>query len=490
MLQRARCVHRTGPAIIIVLLTMVAAALRFHGLFVEGMHADEALFAAWARQVGTWQDPLLSGELVDKPPLLFYLQAVFYPLLGTTEPWVSRLPSLVASLLIVPLTARLVWNLFRDEMAMTVSTILVCFSPLLVQFSATSFTDPLLTAFLLASLVVSSSGTKPEPQRAAIAGLMLGLAIATKHQALLFVLLHVAIAWMSNYQGPSWRRWLAGLMMPVLGLGLWQLARGDGISLWVQQIEGFGGLRLVWSWELWPRLEGWAQVWDSFVGAPVLAFSLLLFMPLFLALLIQHQDRTTAIDQTFLLFLVFYMLLHWFVAVPIWDRYLLPVAPLAALVLGRFVARVLDFMKPEIPVPARIMAIGASVLLLILMMPAGVAARQGAFAVGAQQRGAGGVEEVAAVLEAAPYGTVLYDHWYSWQWRYYLMDSGVYISWFAHPQALVADLDGFFGGNEERYISLPTDGGALPVQRALQEAGYRIRVVQSAPDVTLYLIER
>lgn len=490
MWKRAQGDYWKGPAAIVVLLTFLAAALRTHGLFADGLHADEALFATWARLVGTWRAPLLSGELVDKPPLLFYAQAVFYPLMGTMEPWVSRLPNLIASVLLAPLTARLVWNLFRDGLAMIIATILVCFSPLLVQFSATSFTDPLMTTFLLASLAVSSTRTGPGRRRPATAGLLLGLAIATKHQATLFLPLHLAIAWLDGFRASHWRRWLSGLCAPVVGLALWQLARGAGISLWVQQMKGFGGLRPAWSWELWPRLENWAEVWTAFMGAPVVAFGLLLFTPVFLALLIQYQDRRTAFDQIYLLFLVFYLLLHWFVAVPIWDRYLLPVAPLAAVVLGRFVSRVLGFLLPELPVPATATAAGAAFLLFMLMVPAGVAARDGQFAVGAQQRGPAAIGLVADELESAPYGTVLYDHWYSWQWRYYLMDSGVYVSWFAHPQALLTDLAAFYEAETARYIALPRDGTALPVHRVLEQAGYGLHLVRSAPEVALYRIER
>lgn len=490
MWKRAKRLARVRSATIVVLLTLLAAALRFHGLFVEGLHADEALFATWARMIGTWRAPLLGGELVDKPPLLFYTQAVFYPLVGTASPWVARLPNMAASILMVPLTARLVWNLFEDGLAMVVAAILVSCSPLLVQFSATSFTDPLMTAFLIASLVSASAQATGARRRATVGGFLLGLAMATKHQAVLFIPLYLAIAWLSGMDRRAWRPWLAGLLAPLLGIALWQLARGGGIGLWVRQMEGFGGLRLAWSWELWSRLEAWADLWSTFIGAPVLAFALLLFTPVFLALLIQHQNRRTALDQAILLFLVFYSLSHWFVAVPVWDRYLLPVALLAAVLLGRFVSRVLGFVLPELPLPARATATGAVVLFFMLMAPAGVAAREGEFAIGAQQRGPAGVVVVANELADAPYGSVLYDHWYSWQWRYYLMDSGVYVSWFAHPAALVADLDTFFDGEEARYLALPADSPALPVQRALQEAGYTLHATRLAPDMTLYLIER
>ena len=61
---------------------LLGAALRFHGLFANRLHADEALSAPWARLLAVWRDALLLPLAVDKPPLPFYLLAIFSPLLG------------------------------------------------------------------------------------------------------------------------------------------------------------------------------------------------------------------------------------------------------------------------------------------------------------------------------------------------------------------------------------------------------------------------
>ncbi|HZD10360.1 MAG TPA: glycosyltransferase family 39 protein [Candidatus Binatia bacterium] len=502
--RRASLQHNALP-LTIALLVLAAWALRAPGLFAGSMHADEALFATWARLIGTWRDPLLKAELVDKPPLLFYLQALCYPLLGSAAPWVSRLPNLAASTLVTPLAARLVWNLYGDWLATVLAATIVTFSPLLVRFSATGFTDPLLAALLLAALVVASVGSrsprttrqqsghgalsgKNEGRRGLAMGLLLGLAIATKYQAVLFVPLQVGIAAMNGARRRTWRKWLAGIALPLLGVAAWQAARGVEGSIWTQQLASFGGLRLSWSWELWPRIEAWAALWSTIIGSPVAAFGLLLFTPVFLAMLIQYQDRTTALDQLFLLFLLAYGLLHWFVAVPVWDRYLVAAAPLAAVVLGRFAARVLAFVQPALPLPARLVAIGLALALVVMMTPGGVAARDMASGGERHPQAAQGAAQIAADLQQAPYGTVLYDHWYSWYWRYFLLDSGVYVSWFAHPAALVEDLYVFLDEGETRYVALPEGEEAAPVVRALRGAGYVLETVTSRAGVSLYRI--
>ena len=70
-----------------VALISVGVWLRLPGLWANTFHTDEALFATWARHIGVWKDPLLQTQFVDKPPLLFYLQALFYPLMATPAGW-------------------------------------------------------------------------------------------------------------------------------------------------------------------------------------------------------------------------------------------------------------------------------------------------------------------------------------------------------------------------------------------------------------------
>ena len=100
----------------LLLSCWLGAVLRFRGLFANTFHADEALFATWARLIAVWRDPLLLTQAVDKPPLLFYLQALFYPLFGPVE-FAARLPSWIASLLLIPLTAQLARRLTGDRAA-------------------------------------------------------------------------------------------------------------------------------------------------------------------------------------------------------------------------------------------------------------------------------------------------------------------------------------------------------------------------------------
>src|SRR5436190_20383096 len=77
---------------------LVATQLRLLPLLENRFHPDEALYASFARLIVSGRDPLLSSVVVDKPPLSFYLTALSFLLLGSTE-FAARLPNFYASLL-------------------------------------------------------------------------------------------------------------------------------------------------------------------------------------------------------------------------------------------------------------------------------------------------------------------------------------------------------------------------------------------------------
>jgi hypothetical protein len=102
-----------------------------------------------------------------------------------------------------------------------------------------------------------------------------------------------------------------------------------------------------------------------------------------------------------------------------------------------------------------------------------------------------GTAQIAKVLADAPYGTVLYDHWYSWQWRYQLFDKRVFVNWVAHPEALTADLAVFGHDGNLHYLVLPTGEIAAPVHRVVESADFTLQplATDDLNRITLYAIE-
>lgn len=467
----------------LVAAILLAAALRFPAIYANHFHADEALFASWARLIAIWRDPLLAGQSVDKPPLLFYLQALNYPLFGAVE-WAARMPNVAASLLTVPLTAVLSWRLYQEQAAALAAALIVATSPLAVQFSATAFTDPLLTALLVAALLWSSGDSRPF-----LSGLLFGLAVLTKHQAWLFLPLLMGIGWLNGWRGRQYWQAAVGFVPPLLLLLGWQIVRGGSLDLWNNQLSNFGGLRLAWSFELLPRLRTWAALWPYATGS-----ALLLWLALSIPFLGWRawrwpEDKLALTDALLLLFLFSYVASHWLLAVPVWDRYLLPLVPVAATIAGRSLGLLLNALT-RIRQPAVAPALILLLLLLVQASPA-LAARAGLFPVGGRPDSDQGAWQIAAYLQGAPYGTVLYDHWFSWHWRYAFIDRGVYTSWFEHPQGLAQDLKLFGKEPGKRYLVLPGDASAGPVLRAVRRSGFRALPVlrtEEAPGMILYLL--
>ena len=497
----------------------LAALFRLPALFTNTFHADEALFALWARLIAVWRDPLLLAQAVDKPPLLFYSQALFYPLLGPVE-WAARLPNLIASLLLVPLVGLLAWRIYGNEWVAILAALIVALSPLSIQFSATAFTDPLMTTLLIASLTVASNklqvATAPLTGPLALwptrSGLLFGLAVATKHQAWLFLPLLAGIALLAGWRRYHWRRWLAGFIPILLLLLLWEVSRTGSLALWPVQMANFGGIRPIWSWELQPRLLAWLAQWQYVAARPLLIAGIAAAVTL-LVRTGRNANRAAAFDRLFVLYLAAYALLHWLLAVPVWDRYLLPAVPLAALVLSRSFARMARNLQTLLKVktcpnsynsglfqvkrihiyPWPSLSVGIYttllILLLVLQLPGAWQARNGRFPIGGHAAADGGAAEVAQALAALPYGTVLYDHWYSWQWRYHLFDRRVYVAWFPYPAALAADLAAFGRDGNPRYLALPNEPIALPVRRAVTGSGFRLQPVPTGIQGVIVLYQ-
>lgn len=486
-------------------LCWLTAFMRFKGLFDNDFHADEALFATWARYIAVLRDPLLLTQSVDKPPLLFYLQALFYPLQGPVE-WAARLPNFMGSLLLIPLVGGVTWRLFRHWQLAVFAAGLTAFSPLHIQFSSSAFTDPLLTTFLFASFAwLIDDRQRPFSERSRrirLSGLFFGLAILTKHQGWLFLPLFIGLGLVWRWRR-AWRCWFVGLL-PCLLLGWgWELARNGRFSLFSQQIDNVGGIHIAPFIE-WPtRLITWARL-SQFVVHP-------LWVGLFIGGLVGiillsriQQEQVANVDTQhaallglLALFIFGYSGLHLLIDIPVWDRYLLPMVPFTAVFLAALfnLLRTFDMnYRPSKSFSDLAVKVWASFLIVVIIFTlfGGGKARVGGFPIGARPFADSGASEVSQLLADEPYGTVLYDHWFSWHWRYHLFDKRVHLSWFPDDQTLVEDLDKFYSNSESRYLALPADARGEAVQTAVFEAGYRLQQMPTSAksDIILFKVER
>ena len=198
----------------------------------------------------------------------------------------------------------------------------------------------------------------------------------------------------------------------------------------------------------------------------------------------RFQVNTWSIRQLLGWFVVGYLLLHWLLAIPVWDRYLLPLVPLLAILVGGSVRCQGSGVRLLSGIGGQRFIHYSLFIIHFLLLFAAVRAAAGHYPIGSTAQSDQGAAEVAAVLQDAPYGTVLYDHWYSWHWRYHFFDTGVYVSWFPDAPHLVEELQVF--GPDQRFIALPAGDRARPIVRELDTAGFRLEPVAAAGNIVLY----
>jgi len=472
-----------------VLLCWVAFALRLGPLWANRFHSDEALYATWALRIATWHDPLLVGAAPDKPPLLFYAQAVAFLILGHVEV-AARLAGLIAGVLSVALVWWLAGGIARSvpPYGKNVAAAAMALSPFAILFSPTAFLDPLIVVFVLASLVAVMH------RRHGWAGMWLGLAAATKVQALIFLPLIAIWGWFDLRRSPLVvRRFAVGLMIPVTLVLVWDRLRG-GAPFWIQQTINYGGIRLVYASEVLPRLAGWTSWLPYFFGWPLLVV-LIIGLPMLLVYDLTRAARTwsAVFDLTLMAFALGYFFLHWLLAFPLWDRYLLGLVPVMCVLLGRLASLIADWLTLRIR-SAQVAGLMVAVFVVALMIPSAVQATQSAIPVGGDHGPHDGIDLVAGYLRELPKGTVVYDHWLGWTLRYYLWDAPAYVAYFATPDWLVEDLH-VFGRTSPRYIVFPADESTARVEREIAPEGFGLMPVLSThdrhgqPTFTLYRID-
>jgi 4-amino-4-deoxy-L-arabinose transferase-like glycosyltransferase len=458
---------RTRWALLALLL--LALALRLPPIFANRFHPDEALYGYWGLLIALGKDPGLVNVPVYKPPLLPYLIAGTQGLLSKSE-FAVRLPGLIAGVLTVPLTAALAHALYRDRWVVMTAAACAALSPFAILFSATAFTDPPMVALGLGACLAAAR------DRPGWAGLLAGLSFATKQTGLAWLPL-AALLSISSLQPPasgllkSLGRLAVAFVAVVGATFIWDAVRvAQGAeSFWSLGVTGYGGLRFIWPQELGTRLLGWADLARYLFVSPVVNGVLLIGLPVLVWHALTRRTRTATMDLLLISFLLAYLFLHWLWAFPVWDRYLLPLLPILAILLGRVASLISSYIRCA--AGHLVSSIVHCALFIALIFPARNAAAHSAYPVGGDHGAYDGIDRVAAFLNDQPEGTVVYQHWLGWEYDYYLFDGPVSLAYWPTPAWLARDVLAF-GAKGPRYITFPAWESSARVEQALTEAGY------------------
>lgn len=472
-----------------LLVLLLASSLQFHQLGRDlRFHPDEAHFMTFARDAAVKGEWMLAGAL-DKPPLSIYLSAMSMVFLGVTadadgvlhlDPLIGefagRLPNVMLAILVVAMLMRLTWHICCDEPMTLLAGLLAALSPNLLAFGATAFSDmSLLFCLVLALLAI-------ETRRYGLAGIAVGLSVWCKPQALFLFPLFVSLSIFQEIDRPARFRVGTVVVGALALLLIWDGTRPETSVFVLGAVNNApdGLLRAPGEWL--PRLVEWARLGSWLIAAP--AVTVLLLGLAGLVWLngggrchLSRLGRGTL--GIFLGYFVAYIGLHTVFAFNQYDRYLLPLLPLAIVPL----AALLSAMYRQIRYGRRIVLM----ISMVLMMTTVWSLRAG-LPVGGDRGEHTGIDSLARHLNRKPVATVIYDPWLGWELGYYL---GVWQDkrrvHYPNPAALVAgalalDEDG------DRFLVALVNRRHDSWLDALRMAGFAVEVDYASERFVVYRI--
>jgi len=486
----ARLSSRRYIALAVVLA--LAAVVRVSLIAANRFHGDEALYSYWGLLIASGKDVFLRyGVIVDKPPVFLYTLALFFKVFGHTET-AARLPNILASLASIVIVYHIVLDL-ADARAALLSALLLTVSPFDIQFAPTAFTDPLMVCLILTSCLLALKRWHLP------AGLAAGLAVMTKPTGVIFLPLPLFFAAMAS--GRPWRSKRFCLVLLAMGVGVfavllavlcWDVViRVNTVNFFTASATRYGGLRVV-PWErIVPRLGGWVRQLQYLTGSNVLNIVLVVGVPILLTYGLRRRRVRSGwtLDWALAAFFVYFVAFHTAFSFSIWDRYLLGLAPVAAVLLARVVLLPHDalLVGQQRPAWPRVAYLATLVVLLaaVLVPPTQVALRYG-FPVGGDHGAFQGIDSVASYFRAnASPGSIVFHRWLGWHYSFYMFDLS--LDYYYYPDHEFVLKTSRSLPNLEKYIVFPSWTSEAELQAVLGSGGWELNELYRAyrPDGTL-----
>jgi 4-amino-4-deoxy-L-arabinose transferase-like glycosyltransferase len=438
--------------VLLIATLVIGVWLRFDALTQDiRFHPDEALFATFARDSAVHGQWMFPGAL-DKPPLSLYAAALSMHAVGVqlnaksvldldlrTGEFAARLPSVFAGIIAVALTYALAFTLSRQRDASLIAALLMALSPFHIAFSATAFTDPLMVTCGMAALVMAARG------RPVWAGVCLALSVWSKQQGIFFLPLVLWMVFIKHHVGTRYSEAVAAnktrirrtpyrvslqfglpsiVCLAVFLIGISLLLAWDAVRASSQNATSLFALAAVNNNpertfirldELLPRLGVWGSHIGMFFGTPLMTFGLIAVSAVGVAWQVWRRLAPLIV------FCVVYLVAHWLTAFNLYDRYLLPLVPLLAVIVGvgmtGWLSRIRHFNNGD-------SGHGTAVSLqnLLLSFVAGVmliSAYPAHYPTDDRARDSA-IVDLGEHLNAKPLGAILYDPWLGWELGYYL----------------------------------------------------------------------
>ncbi len=314
----------------VLALILFGAALRWPLWTAFRFREDEALYSYWAWLIYSHIDVMLQTAAVDKPPLFPYLLAFLYDIFTPSEE-AARLPNLFASTLSLPLLYAWAHDLLGRDVAWR-ALLLFTVMPLAVLLAPTAYMDALMVGFVLLS-TWAAARQRYALGWALVSGLALGAGVTTKPFALLWLPLIWGLKFVDGRITRGWVFcWLVGFGYPLWRWWKWERLRGTSSTVTLG-LEHYGGLGWSSPAEWGTRAWAWIEVAAASWGGPVvLALVVGLAVTGTWQGLVKHEGGTLASKRVVWLWVwnVAVTLVYVLSTLAVWDRYLLTLAPVWA----------------------------------------------------------------------------------------------------------------------------------------------------------------
>ena len=536
-------------------LLWVGFALMLRLLDRFALREDEAIYSYWALHF--WRvDPYFLTVWPDKPPLFLWLLAGAFQLWGASQAS-GRFLNILLSLLtavVVGAMARRLWG----QQSGLVATTLYLFNPFALSFAPTVYTDPLLilTGQLALYSAITGRGLSAGLWLAA-AMMTKQQGVLYVPLIVLALWLRPGLPKITIRSVNLWLRFAVGVLLVIAPIVYWDSTRwAVAPSPWDLSMRTYGRLAMAAMNQWLPRAYEWAKllwyltaswpVWLILIGGIIVALQFYqsnserLRRPIgtlefrngylhFYAKLtrpygtkaqvalgtssgkVGADNRIDAADLPgrftgqpagFLIgWLVLwcggFLVVHIVTTIQIWDRYLLPLAPLLCLLVTWAFTQIRGCGFGCRPGAGWQQAAPqwrwlAALIGLLCLVPPALAATNGALPLGGDHGDYNGLTAVITRLRAeAPDDAILYHQRLGWHYQFYLFDevtTGAYdLRWFPTPVYLAANAAQ--SPNHPRFLILP-DWAPQPAL-ALHLAARRLYLLPVAhrERMTLYRIQ-
>jgi hypothetical protein len=204
-------------------------------------------------------------------------------------------------------------------------------------------------------------------------------------------------------------------------------------------------------------------------------------------------------DLALTVFIILFLAGHILLSFQVWDRYLLGLMPLLALLLARILWlpwRLVNQIWPSGHVAFRPAAQVVTTLLPLYLLLTSLAAPvqdavNARYPLGSNSAALSGIEQITAYLRGQVGANhTLYHHWLGTHWRFYLAGYPYDLQYWSSAQALAAK------AQPGHLIVFPAWHSETEARLALAAAGLRLKPLMQTyhpagyPSLTLYQIER